>query len=343
MITPVPYTPDVEQPEADEDKVIADMVETLLTISRTTYADTHHAMRSVHVKSHALLTGTVEILDNPQPYAQGLFATPGSHDIVMRISTSPGDMLPDKVSTPRGMAVKVLGPQDQDFVLVNSGPKFQVPNAKVFLAQLKPLVPTTDKMTGVKVAASAVFQATEKVIEAVGGTSANIRTMGGEPANHPLGETFYSQVPFRFGDYIAKFSIAPVSPELEALSGEKLDTHDPLAIRNAMIDHFAIHGGVWEIRAQLNTDLDAMPIEKGDADWSQDDSPYVAVARITVAPQDAWTEEKAAQIDDGMAFSPWHCLEAHRPLGSLNRVRKTAYEASQAFRKGKTAEVVAGE
>ena len=30
--------------------------------------------------------------------------------------------------------------------------------------------------------------------------------------------------------------------------------------------------------------------------------------------------------DDRLAFRPWHGLAAHRPLGSVNRLRDRAYE-----------------
>ncbi len=33
-----------------------------------------------------------------------------------------------------------------------------------------------------------------------------------------------------------------------------------------------------------------------------------------------------------MAFSPWHGLAAHRPLGSIMRMRRMAYEMSAKFR-----------
>ena len=36
---------------------------------------------------------------------QGAFATPGTHDVVLRLSTNPGDILDDSVSTPRGLAI----------------------------------------------------------------------------------------------------------------------------------------------------------------------------------------------------------------------------------------------
>ena len=58
------------------------------------------------------------------------------------------------------------------------------------------------------------------------------------------------------------------------------------------------------------------------------------VARITAVPQDSWTEEAHAHIDDRMSFSPWHGLAAHRPLGAVMRVRKSVYEASVRFRGG---------
>ena len=56
------------------------------------------------------------------------------------------------------------------------------------------------------------------------------------------------------------------------------------------------------------------------------------VARIRVKPQPAWSEARAAVVDDAMAFSVWHGLEAHRPLGSIMRLRRQAYEMSAKFR-----------
>jgi catalase len=40
--------------------------------------------------------------------AQGLFQTPGRRPVVMRVSTLPGDIHDDQVSTPRGLAVKLF-------------------------------------------------------------------------------------------------------------------------------------------------------------------------------------------------------------------------------------------
>ena len=78
--------------------------------------------------------------------------------------------------------------------------------------------------------------------------------------------------------------------------------------------------------------IEKMPIEDASVVWPEDLSPYVTVARIKVQPQSAWSEARAAVVDDQMSFSPWHGLAAHRPLGGIMRSRKPAYEMSSEFR-----------
>jgi len=48
--------------------------------------------------------------------------------------------------------------------------------------------------------------------------------------------------------------------------------------------------------------------------------------------QDAWSAAAVEEIDEGMSFSPWHGLAAHRPLGSVMRACKATYENSAQFR-----------
>lgn len=177
------------------------------------------------------------------------------------------------------------------------------------------------------------LQGVEKVIEAFGGKSAKILSMGGQPETNPLGDTYFSQAAIRFGAYIAKVSVAPVSDSLRALTDAKVDLKDrPNGLREAVVEHFDVSGGEWEMRVQLCTDLETMPIEDASVEWPEDKSPYVAVARITAAPQVAWSAARGQAVDDGILFSPWHGLAAHRPLGAVMRARKTAYEMSARFR-----------
>jgi hypothetical protein len=341
---PLRYQPSFESLEEDEAETTRELKEALHRISEIVHKDEGHAYRSVHAKSHGLLLAELKVLDGlPERLAQGLFARPGTYPVAMRLSTSPGDLLDDAISTPRGVALKIVGVEGdrvsgsegdvtQDFLMVN-GPVFSAPTAKAFLRPLKLLAATTDKAPGLKKVLAAALRGLETIVEKAGGQSATLKTMGGHPETHILGETFYSQVPVMYGPYMAKLSLAPVSPELVALTNAPLELKDkPDGIREAVLSHFARNGGEWELRVQLCTDVEAMPIEDASVEWPEDRSPYVTVARLSAKPQVSWSAARSAAVDDGMSFSPWHSLAAHRPIGSVMRVRKAAYEMAAQFR-----------
>lgn len=346
LVNPLRFDPSFETPEEDEQKTTAELTETLLGMASTMADSTGHAMRSVHAKSHGLLHAELRVLaDLPPQLAQGIFATPQTYPVMMRLSSTPAEELPDDVSTPRGLALKVIGvagerlpgsegDNTQDFVMVN-GPTFGRTDAKHFLKDLKLLATTTDKSPGGKQILSALLRGTEKVIEALGGESGTLKGLGGHPTTHPLGETFFIQLPILYGDYIAKLSLAPVSPALVALKGAELDMKDkPDAMREAVADFMAniTEPAEWEVRVQLCTDLKTMPIEDASVPWPEDASPYIAVARIVAQRQTGLSTERLHAADDALAFSPWHGISAHRPLGSLMRVRKAVYNSSASFR-----------
>ena len=343
-VHPLPFQPAFEQAPDDEAETVREMVAAMRDITETTYANGGHAIRSVHAKSHGLLTGQVTVLDGlPPAYAQGAFAVPGSYAAVLRFSTNPGDILADSVSTPRGLALKLIdvpgerlpgseGQVTQDFVMQNA-PAFTAPDPKTFLKTLKLLAKTTDRGEGLKKAASAVLRGAEKVVEAFGGESPTLKSLGGHPETHILGETFYTMVPFLYGLYFAKLSVVPVAPELTALTDAPVEVNGkPDGLREAVNAHFAHQGGVWEIRVQLGVDIEQTPIEDASVVWPEDLTPYVTVARLEVRPQPAWNEARSREVDDGMVFSPWHGLAAHRPLGGIMRSRQPAYEMSSQFR-----------
>lgn len=338
----VHFTPSVETPAADEAETISGLIDAMKTISATTFKDEAKAIRAVHAKSHALLDGELTVLGGlPPELGQGLFAEPGTYKAAIRISTSPGDLMDDHVSTPRGIAIKVhdvRGEQlsgsatdsTQDFLLVE-GPTFSAATPKDFLGTVKLLASTTDKAEGLKRAFSATARGIEKLLEAVGSKSGTLVALGGHKLTHPLGETFYSQVPVRYGDYIAKIACVPVGALAELKDQDVASDHQNF-LRDAIGVAFNTGGGEWEIRVQLCTDLEKMPIEDASIEWPEDASPYVTVARLRAAAQPSWSIDQVHAIDDGLAFSPWHGLTAHQPLGGVMRARKTVYEELQGER-----------
>lgn len=338
------FRPDIEVIADDEAQTNEDLMKTMLSISRKVYEDSGHAKRSVHAKSHGLLKVDVDVLgDLPEPLAQGVFAAPRHYEGVLRLSTIPGDILPDTVSTPRGAALKLLNvdgsrlpggedARDQDFVLVN-GKKFAAPDAKSFLKNLKLLAATTDRIEGVKVAMSGALRGIEKLVEKTGHELGLVKSMGGEREYNILGQSFFSQLALRHGRYIAKYALIPVSSNLIALTKELVDIgHDENAIRTAVQQFFQTESGEWALQAQLCADLDAMPVEDASREWDEAISPFVTVARIIATPQNAWSEGRSTAIDDGMGFSPWHGIAEHQPLGGIMRVRRLSYDRVQKFR-----------
>ena len=81
-----------------------------------------------------------------------------------------------------------------------------------------------------------------------------------------------------------------------------------------------------------------MPIEDSTVDWSTSNSPYITIARITIPKQDFESPEQMSFCEN-MSYTPWHSLPEHKPLGSLNRVRKQVYTAISKFRHSKNNQV----
>lgn len=343
---PVRHRPEHEQLADDEAETIAELRQVFVDMAQTVARKEGQAHRAVHAKGQGLLKGQLVVLKHlPEELAQGLFAQPGQYETLVRFSAPPAEQLPDGVSSPRAMAVKVIGvsgervpestgEQTQDFLMVN-GPAFTSPGPKGFLKSAKLLAMTTEKAPGAKKFLSAALRGAEALIEAVGGESAKLKGLGGQPLTHPLAETYFTQVPFLYGLYMAKFSLVPVSPALTALQDARLDSDEDDGQRDAINAFFADPlqaPAEWELRAQLCVDTEKMPIEDASVEWDTDLSPFIAVARLVVPPQTAWDAATSPGQEAALSFDPWHALAAHRPLGALNRARRIVMAASRQFR-----------
>jgi catalase len=337
------YTPSIEQPAPNEQSVFDDLSKTMQHITRTMASHYRHAYRPVHAKSHGVLVGSLAVRPGlDETLAQGLFAHAATYPVILRFSTNPGDLLADSVSSPRGLAIKVLdvsgemvtthsGNATQDFVCVNAK-VFGAPDPAGFLDQFKILDKTLEAPDAVKQAVSTVARGANALLRTVGIHSGSLDNLG-HPYTHILGETFSTVAPIRFGDYIAKIAIVPVSENLRALVGKHVAAgHGFNALEDLIHEFFASNTATWEVQAQLATDLETTPIEDASIEWPEDKSPYQTVATITVGPQETYSVARQTFVDEQLSFSPWHALAAHQPLGGIMRSRRAAYEATQHFR-----------
>ena len=339
----VRYGEDVERKADDEDQTFEKLIRTFGELNRKLADRYRHAVKPSHAKSHALLKGQLRVLgDLPDELAQGLFAQPRTYPVVIRVASVPGDLLADRVHTQRGMAFKVIGVAGemlarhegqvtQDFLLDNDT-KFPVPDAKSFVPVIEALAAGATHAEALKAATSSVSRAANAVLHAVGMDSANLDFFGHPPV-HPLADRYYSQAPLRYGDYVAKIGVAPVSDNLLALADEEIDISDGFSpLKEAIGVFLRTNQAEYELRVQLCTDLEKMPVEDASVDWPQQDSPYRPVARIEIGPQEPYSSERRVYGDDVLSFSPAHGLAAHRPLGSIMRARLKAYAPSSRFR-----------
>ena len=340
----VPYSDSVETIQPDEQKTFDDIAATMKDIMHKIGDRQRHTTRAVHAKSHALVKAEMTIKDGlPEPLRQGLAAQPGTYGVIMRFSTNPGDILSDHISSPRGLAIKIVGldgekvpnhagEKTQDFPMVN-GPTFDTADAAGFLKNMKLLDKNANAPEAVKQAVSTASRIGENVLEAVGLKSSFLKGFG-EPANNPLGEVYFTQAAVRWGNYFGKVALVPVSENLVELYKKGLPhKSDWNALRDEFSRFFKEEAeAVWELRVQLCTDLEKMPVEDAHQEWDEKDSPYLAVATLTAKAQEIYSDERRVYVDEKLSFNPWHALAAHRPLGNINRARFQAYQMSNKFR-----------
>ena len=262
--------------------------------------------------------------------------------MLLRLSTNAGDILPDVIGLPRGLAMKVLdvpgerlpGSEGaaQDFIMTN-GSVFTAKTADKFLGNLKMLAKTTDRLEGTKKAVSAVLRGVRGALGAVGVDSPAINSLGGAPNVKPLSETYCSVTSFRYGDYIAKFSLKPVASAMTALTAQvvKIKGRED-ASREELQKEMRGIDAEWEFRAQLCRDLGKQPVEDSTVEWDEEDAPFVKVGTVRVAAQDSWEPARVERINEQTRFSIWTGIVAHQPLGNINRSRRDTYRHSADFR-----------
>ena len=315
-----PSTEWTERIAPDEEARFARQAQQIGEVQRITSAK-YGAGRTLHRKQRLGMTATIEVAEGlPEHAAHGLFARPGRHDALVRISN--GGIHRAKDSTPdiRGFAIKVRGVSGpgalgfdtdaQDFLLINH-PVFSLPGSAPFVGLVSASAQGRSSLVRFAIKARGLRGG----LSMLKGMSATL----GVPFSGFATETFWSAAPIANGPYAARVRLVPVDP------GPPANGDDWAA---DMTQRLAQADVRFDLQLQFYCEEAVTPIEDPQVDWP---TPYVTVARLTIPQQDPASEAgQAVQSEaEAAAFDPWCALAEHRPLGEIMRARKPAYRTSQ--------------
>ncbi len=271
-----------------------------------------HARRGFHAKSHGIVRASVRIDDDLAPsFRRGVFEPGTTYSAWVRFSSGSFTRQSDRKRDVHGLAIKLMGVPDlpraalferhtQDFVLIDA-PSLMVGNVRQALAFDRAMV-----RGPLSLLAHLATHLDEAL--AIGRITSNPRGL--------LERQYTSVVPFAHGaDRAVRYVVraAPGQATHEAALGDE----GLRASLRTQLDH-----GDFALELCLQTrGLSDLPIEDGRVDWN---SEAQRVATITLHPEGFGSEEQEA-LGERMSFNPWNALEAHRPLGGLNRARRVVY------------------
>ena len=336
-----PVSPD-EQVPAGEAAMTQGIIQTAVRIVDQHREGTRY-LRDAHAKAHGCVKAEVSVLADLDPaLRQGVFAEPGkTWQAMMRLSN--GNAYPqfDSIRDARGMAIKLLdvpGKQlladqqtraEQDFVMF-SHPNFFVSDVAEYRQNV------AAQADGKKV--MAFFPGWDPRTWQVRHLFIALATLSPAPQS-PTQTTYFSVSPYKFGEANAKFRVMPDPASCPTYTLPAQNQKLPNFLRNALNQQLSTDRmpACFVLQIQRQDPAKYMPIEDTSIEWQESDALFETVARINVPAQDFDTPALNVQCDN-QSFNPWFGLEAHRPIGGINRLRKAVYEAVSDYRHSRNAE-----
>jgi hypothetical protein len=311
-----------EAPAPDERALIAEFIAFLKDASAKRHP-TGPMLRFNQGRQTACVEAEFTVLEDLAPDLRvGLFAEPRTYKARVRFANAVSTS--DREKDVRGMSIKVTGATNapiqnltpgattQDFVL-NSHPVMVAGNTRDFLDLLRAM-----EAGGLRRLAYLLSHPRSLRI----GLAARAN-----PTSH-LDIAYWSTTPYLFGEGRAvKYKVSPCSEFSSPRPRELSDSY----LRDAMRAHLIQAEACFDFMVQFQTDPRTMPLEDASVEWSEHSSAGRPVARLRIPKQNIDEAGRSALCEEA-AFSPWHSLAEHRPLGGFNRARREIYSALAEFR-----------
>ena len=305
----------IEEIPADEDGATQQIVR-MIEDSVRAEAKNGVARRDAHPKAHGCVRAKFSVLDGlPKEMRVGIFKELRDYPAWIRYSNGSGKVQDDSVGDARGMAIKLMGIEGsesgtQDFVMINH-PVFFVRNAADYIEFQKALSEGSPFKFFFPSLNPFNFRLHEFGI---------VNAIKGKEIANPLDIQYWSTTPYGFGDAAMKFSVRSCNA-----TSQFDDTSSPNFLRENMWKQLDQGDACFDFMVQLRKRPSEMPIEDPIVAWSEKDSPFIPVAKVTI-PRQEFASPKQEAYCENLAFTPWHTIPEHRPLGGINRVRKTVYD-----------------
>jgi catalase len=292
--------------------------------------------RDVHSKAHGCVKAGFEVGDLEPRLRHGLFARAGRYDAWVRFSSGDTHVQSDLVKDARGFALKVMGvagekllPAErneatQDFVMINS-PRFFIrtlPDYEEFMAFMA-RGSRYGWFFGGPTWKPWRWHVRELYLAA--------QTLKPPPASL-LQTQFHSLSAYRLGpEQFVKYSARPCAERAAPRTPK-----GPNMLRERLAADLAAAEGCFDLLVQLQVPGRNMPVEDATVLWSEKDSPFLKVARVTI-PRQAFDTPEQNAFCENLSFTPWHALPEHEPVGVMNRVRRALYQEISRYRHARNA------
>lgn len=320
----------------DEGAYISRMVASSVAMIDAARGEGRPFTRDVHSKAHGCVQARFEVGELEPRLRHGLFARAGTYDAWLRFSSGDTHVQSDGIRDARGFALKVMGvpgekllPAEkdaatQDFVMINNPVFFirSLPEYEEFMASM-----ARGSRYGWFLGGPSWKPWRWHVRELyLAG-----RTLKPPPASL-LQTQYHSLSAYRLGpSQFVKYSARPCEAR-KTPRGDKGDNR----LRVALEAELAQGEGCFDLLVQLQVAGKNMPVEDSTVLWSEKDSSFLKVARVTIPRQKFATPEQDAFCEN-LSFTPWHALPDHEPVGVMNRIRRALYQEISRYRHAKNA------
>ena len=150
----------------------------------------------------------------------------------------------------------------------------------------------------------------------------------------PLEAPYFSCVPYLLGEGQAmQYSFWPMSSRRTAIPRLPLRPPDDY-LRQAMVNTLEKEDVAFDVRVQLQTDAQLMPIEDASVLWPERLSPRVSVATVRI-PRQRFDSPAQLAFARQLSYNPWHSVPEHRPLGNQSRARRVMYKTLSELRQSR--------